>query len=312
MVRALILPTFASLVLFYNPSTTVAQEAKEPTLAGQSLQVWVKRLAEGDAADKRQAVAALRGVGPWAKAAVPVLARATTDDDPTVRRYAAYALGNIGPEAKEAVPALVKALGDEELAVRYSAAQALGKVGPAAESAIPALNEALSDRNELVQLRAAESLAQISEKEAARAADFISDTLFDDIEADNVRLEAAVTLARVAPERAAGGMPRLRRAFQNEGTFLQVRAAEALVRIDKKTAADVTPTLVRIVQNPDETPRVRAEAAVVLARIDPDKVKSAKEILVRFYRGGDTVVALTAAEALKLIDPALAEQVGIP
>jgi hypothetical protein len=54
---------------------------------------------------------AIRGIGPKAKAAVPLLTEALKMDDWGVRRSCVTALGQIGPDAKPAIPAMVEVLG---------------------------------------------------------------------------------------------------------------------------------------------------------------------------------------------------------
>ncbi len=82
------------------------------------------------------------GLLPWlgskARAAVPDLRRALTDERVQVRVDAAEALASIDPSATEAVPVLIEALDhhpDEALGIP----NALAKFGPAAASAIPSL-----------------------------------------------------------------------------------------------------------------------------------------------------------------------------
>jgi HEAT repeat protein len=52
------------------------------------------------------------------------------DDNYMTRRAAAAALGSIGPGARAAIPALKAALSDEEVEVRRQAAESLQKIAP--------------------------------------------------------------------------------------------------------------------------------------------------------------------------------------
>jgi HEAT repeats/PBS lyase HEAT-like repeat len=83
--------------------------------------------------------AILAQIGPSAKAAVPLLVRATTNDDAYVRNNAVYALGQIGGEPALIVPALTECLADTFDNTRANAADALATFGTNARPAVPAL-----------------------------------------------------------------------------------------------------------------------------------------------------------------------------
>ena len=85
-------------------------------------------LADVDAKVRRQAVAALRAIGPRAAASVPALVAALADDDVDVRREAVAALQAIGRGAAASVPALVVALADDNADVRREANTALSYI----------------------------------------------------------------------------------------------------------------------------------------------------------------------------------------
>jgi HEAT repeat protein len=84
-------------------------------------------------------VAALGGIGPKAKSAVPTLIEAAKEPVP-MRLIAIDAIAGVGPEAAAAVPLLIGFLEDKDFPVRMQAARALAKIGPpAAKQAVPAL-----------------------------------------------------------------------------------------------------------------------------------------------------------------------------
>jgi hypothetical protein len=88
----------------------------------------------------RQVVPVLLGrIGPPAKAAVPMLLRATTDPDDYVRNNAVYALGQIHAQPALTVPALIKSLDDSADFTRMNAARALASFSQDARPAVPAL-----------------------------------------------------------------------------------------------------------------------------------------------------------------------------
>lgn len=301
------------LLFFLCGGLSLAQEPKkddpEPTLQRRPLSDWLEKLKSDSIRNRRDAADTLRGVGPWATEAVPTLAGALTDPDSDVRRYVAFALGNIGEGAKDAVEPLAQAVAkDREIAVRYAAAQALGKIGPAAESALPVLKKAMKDSSHMVRIRAVEAIALISKDERKWMLDYLHDLFRNDIVDESARIEAAVTLAHLAPKEARGALPLLSRAFTTQSAFVQVRAADAITRIAPDRAENVIPLLSDFLNNVNERGRVRMEAAKVLARLDPDKAKMSLSVLLKYFREGDGSERLTALEALQLIDPSIAER----
>lgn len=84
-------------------------------------------------------VAALGGIGPKAKSAVPTIMEVAKEPVP-MRLIAIDAIAGVGPEAAAAVPLLIRFLDDKDFPVRSQAARALAKIGPpAAKQAVPAL-----------------------------------------------------------------------------------------------------------------------------------------------------------------------------
>ena len=116
---------------------------------------------EGGGSSRSAPARALGAIGPQAKDAVPVLAKALEDPDYNVRWAAAEALGRIGEPAKAAVPALARTLTDKITSVRRETVVALGRIGPAAKEAIRALKIALKDEAEEVRQAAAKALKKI-------------------------------------------------------------------------------------------------------------------------------------------------------
>jgi HEAT repeat protein len=118
--------------------------------------------------DVRLAAAkALEQMGPYAREAVPALARAILDGDAEARMAVMYALVSIGPKnTAEAIPNLIKSLSVEvapDARLRRTAAEALGKLGPAARSALPALRRALGDDDSEVRVNASDAILNILE-----------------------------------------------------------------------------------------------------------------------------------------------------
>ncbi|MCB7130043.1 MAG: HEAT repeat domain-containing protein, partial [Candidatus Brocadiales bacterium] len=82
--------------------------------------------------------------------------------NPQVRVNAALTLGNMGPRARDATTILAKALEDEDSDVRLAAAQALGSIGREALDAASALSKARRDPDMRVRKQAKESLMDIA------------------------------------------------------------------------------------------------------------------------------------------------------
>ena len=100
-----------------------------PTMAhGKPVEHWVQALQGRDARARQKAVRVLGNVGLNDPAAVPALARATTDPVSAVRREAVTALLKLGPAVREALPALERLHNDPDAQVRRDAARAVGKL----------------------------------------------------------------------------------------------------------------------------------------------------------------------------------------
>lgn len=111
-----------------------------------------------------EALAAMGGpkaAGP----AVPLVTPLLKDKAWVTRVMAAEALGKAGPAGAAAVPALRAALQDKAQPfahrVRAAAAQALGKIGPSAGPAVPALRDAAGDASWQVREQAITALGRI-------------------------------------------------------------------------------------------------------------------------------------------------------
>jgi serine/threonine protein kinase len=97
---------------------------------------------------------------------IAVLIKALRAPDKHDRARAARVLGGIGPDARAAIPVLLEVLRDREAIVRFDAAKALEKMGDAAREA---LSEALQDDDEVVRRIAAEALARIIRRKREKA-----------------------------------------------------------------------------------------------------------------------------------------------
>ena len=100
------------------------------TVHGKPVDHWINELKQPDPKARRNAVAALQGVGASDEAAIPAITDALKDRDAKVRDAAVVALLNIGPDAKGAVSALQEAANDKDAKVRAHAVAALRRIEP--------------------------------------------------------------------------------------------------------------------------------------------------------------------------------------
>jgi HEAT repeat protein len=174
----------------------------------------VGALADKDARVRRAAAAALRDMGPDAKAAVAALIeRLTKDAEPRVRWLACEALGQIGPAAESAVPALTTALNNSALAA--AAAEALGGIGPKAQAAAPTLVRLLTQVDRPLQRSFAGALARIGGPQAKAAVPVFLKDLDGD---ERLHYSAALYLAALGPEAKAALPELVRRAKGGDWT----------------------------------------------------------------------------------------------
>ena len=140
------------------------------------------------------------GVGGENDSEIKNLIKALKDPDPDVCRDAVYALREIGPEAVSAVPALIEALKDPNANVRCAAAYVLGHIGPETVSAVPALIAALNDPNANVREQAAYALRKIERGKTTSPAIAPLTTVSTDDPEPHVRMVAKAALRQINPE----------------------------------------------------------------------------------------------------------------
>jgi CubicO group peptidase (beta-lactamase class C family) len=145
--------------------------AQPPTISGTPVQItsasifansidlWIRALADSDLFAAGQAANSLGRMGP---AALPALTGALTHRDPGVRYCASIALYKMGPTAEPAVSALVAALNDSSELVRWGAVMALRNTGARGSRVVPGLLRCLSDRDQDVRMAASRTLLEIA------------------------------------------------------------------------------------------------------------------------------------------------------
>ncbi len=185
-----------------------------------------------DHADEWRGLAAAYGLGAAGTAGAPALLAALTGSDPVARRRAAYGFGPLG---RAGIGGLVEAAGHGDAEVRARAVDALGDAGRAAGDAVPALGARLRDESTDVRALAADALGiagqgvtAAGEAAAGRAAGELTGPMGDQDAV--VRRNAALSLARLGPA-AAGAVPALERALDEEDHYVRGYAVQALRRI---------------------------------------------------------------------------------
>ncbi len=115
------------------------------------------------ASSRTSAAQALGGIGPGARAAVPLLLSNITDRNEPICRFAPEALGEIGAEPEKVVPVLVNLLADPDRVVRVTADHGLRAFGT------PTLLNLLSNPDIAVRSAATNALKLVDPKAAAEA-----------------------------------------------------------------------------------------------------------------------------------------------
>jgi HEAT repeat protein len=261
-------------------------------------------------ADQNRAIEALAVIGPEARKAVPVLVEilgqsrianfsAGAQVDYFREQHAlhglkaavARALGSIGPDARAATSLLVEQLRAHEGSFTgertLECCHALRQIGPAAADAVPALRGLLDDAN------------------------------------GNVRIATSRALFRIAPQHASIVHPILKQLEKDTGPWISLRVDEALIQMRVSVALwEVDRTrpcpaanLIEVLKQPDmKGIQVLIEkmcAAQLLGDIGAD-TKVAIPALESLLKEETSDSRLTAAIAIRKIDPEAAARLGLP
>jgi HEAT repeat protein len=182
---------------------------------------------------KLGAIFALKRIGPAAKAAVPDLVKAMSNEPQLdVRREVFFALASIGG-SEEAIPELIKALSHENVKVRNGASYALGKIGPAAKSALPTLKRNMTSKDdEYLAMISAWAAAQI-DYENPETVRLTMPFFVKGLEHREmlIRLEAANTLALFGTH-AKDAVPALKKAMNDKDPNVREAVGKALKKIE--------------------------------------------------------------------------------
>jgi HEAT repeat protein len=200
-------------------------------------------LKDSDRDVRLRAVAGLGDLGGEARRVLPVLRaalREAAQDDPDdgVRAEAVRALLRAGPQPATEVGALVHALHSDLDVVRFHAAFTLGDFGPDGRPGVPALIHAsLWDEDPAVRVEAAMALWKIDPDKGPLVLDVLTRALDDANEL--ICWIAAECLGRMGP--AAGeAVPALRKALRREFRMALIKTGviHALESIGPQAAAE--------------------------------------------------------------------------
>jgi HEAT repeat protein len=204
------------------------------------LDVFLREAKSGAAYD-------LSRLGPKAKAAIPSLRGALTDQRLQVRIDAAVALVFIAPPAPEAVPVLIDAL-EHHPEEGYQVPEALGRLGPDAKAALPTLIGLV--RGGTPGSGDVEALAQVDPEGKVCVPALVTALGDKDPSVSDAAARALGLLGPAASEAIPALAATLKRdfmqPFENEGSPL-VAAAKALGRIGPD-ARSAIPALIRALQ----------------------------------------------------------------
>lgn len=143
-------------------------EENGAAISEDAVPLLINMVKNGDGFDQYAALKALRGFGPHATEAIPILRANLASPDVQKTWIAAEALGRMKGSAYEAVPDLVKVINanqaqclDELPNNCKFATQALGNIGPAAKDALPDLVSLLDHQNPYFRVYIAVALIRI-------------------------------------------------------------------------------------------------------------------------------------------------------
>ena len=304
----MLMPIFGLLLL---QGTLSAQNA-DWKVQDKTVTEWAKLLKSADLDERQEAASVLKLAGLHAKIALPELITCLKDEDARIRRDVATTIGRIGPLAKDAAMPLVGLVRDSDVAVKYSAVVAIGRIGAGAKSAASGLEAALTDEEALVRVRANESMMLIDPSRKRKCIQTLVAYIEKDIESEETRIEATITLSKHDPSAARVGMALLTKMWDADDHLMKIRICDAMCRIEPTKIPKMLPMLRKLAVDSEESERVRIEAIVVLYRISRKDVKEVSPLLSQWHQSGSDSVRLAAGDALRMIDPMAAKSAGVP
>ncbi len=153
-----------------NAASVLGEVGEEngAAIRGAAVPLLIAMVEHGDGFDQYAALKALRGFGPHATEAIPILRANLSSTDVQKTWIAAEALGRMKTAAADAVPDLVRAIKanqdeclNEELDICKFAARALGNIGAGTKATISDLETLLSQVNVYTRISVATALIRI-------------------------------------------------------------------------------------------------------------------------------------------------------
>jgi HEAT repeat protein len=295
---------------------------------GKDVGYWAAALKDPDPDVRKEAIGAVRRLGPDAAETVPVLTVILTTPDHREEKRASLESAqkecarveglvreNGATQAElEQRQAAVETAKQQLIAarkisgLRISAADALAQMGPAARSAVPALIEALSANDLMLRLKTAVALTTIGQaapSDVKPAVPALIKALKDEDNrvaplpfSINIRGQVAAALGCIGPE-AKEAIPALVEALKSNDPDSRMAAASALGKLE---AMEAIPALVDAL-NADSA-QLKINAALALARFGPE-ARAAVPGLIRALKDNQDLDRFhrIAAEALGKIGP---------
>ncbi len=238
--------------------------------------------------------------------------------DPNRRGNIPYQLGLMGPWAKAAVPVLVEGLKDKSINASQALA-ALKEIGPGASAAVPALTELMTSdaaaspardggaglpptfaRPEMLRLLAADALCEIDPNAAKDAVPMLVQSV--NSEDVGVRYFAAGVLARMASKESPQAIPVL---LEQLKTDVAMSAVESFGRIDPANSKEIVAELLKLIKAPrqPQDAAIRVSAASLLAQLTQDNAEVVVPVLLESVTSTQFGISKIAATALLTVSP---------
>jgi HEAT repeat protein len=240
-----------------------------------------------------------------AEAALPVLAAALKDNTVHITYHERIhaALRKLGPDAKAALPGLKSVAGEPGVTLyRIQCLVTMAKVDPAEkDAAVATLTELLGRTTSYFQIEVAAALLQL-EPDNRRALMVLEQAL-----SDANRQVAARALLRLGPA-AKAAAPALRRATEDESVLVRYMAAAAWWKVDGKNPKAFA-VLTDALKDRTAPADARTQAALALGELGED-ARDAAPVLLEALRDRNPTVRAVAETALKKVDPEAARKAG--
>ena len=249
-----------------------------PVYHGKTLRAWIADLKDADAAMRLDAADELNEIGPPAKAAVPLLLRAASDQEDEIRLAVLNALIRIDPTAQGVLPVLLDAAKDRCPAMRLAAVRSLKERDPKTDGVLPTLVASTKDPCEDVRIAAISGLDRVGKSAIPCLSEALRDKSFV------VRTSAAMALMRM-DEAAPAVAPQFAAALKD------VQLRRTVTNFSERFGAMSAALLLESLKEGNED--LRADAAMMVGGSDD----SVLPVVVALLKDKDPKVRRLAADA---------------